>query len=182
MPTKKTYKRTVWECEVCGDTHETEKQALKCESSPGEKYHIRISGCDYGYEWEVGDILLVTIHDYTPKLAKIVSTETKYHTIYPVIRILDKNFKDQRWYGDITLLAVIDDHQMKELRAMLETAENAKIDIDPMSIVEHGGDAEGAIAYTRKDGKLVLYCKCGFSTDNMALIVAHQTKGCDQGE
>ena len=80
-----------WVCDVCGEWHRSKKDAESCEERPPEKY--KVDKCQYppkraNDEWEVGDLVLVGIHDRGKHLGIIRDTELIRHVIHPVVDLL----------------------------------------------------------------------------------------------
>ena len=121
MPTEKTETRKKWICDVCGSSCPTKKDALKCERRKPLKEPIYISGDQYGYEWDVGDLLIVLPHDHSPKLVKITGVEQEGHEIIPIGQTA--GCKDRIFlgaYSDTRLLCVVDDKVRKQLLDMIK--------------------------------------------------------------
>ena len=115
---------TYWKCKVCGNLCPTRKDARDCERRKPYKEEISITGKQYGYEWKVGDLLLIQPHDHTPKLIKIVDEKLDGHELRPIGQTAgsDEEPRPISMY-DASLICVVDTKTKKQLLAILKDGE-----------------------------------------------------------
>jgi len=79
---------TWYACEICGQYHDTEDEAVECEAKQPTKIEAN-SSWSKEKEWQIGDFVAIHIHDTGWRLAEIQGTQQQGHKIVPVFRFMD---------------------------------------------------------------------------------------------
>ena len=100
--------KTHYICEKCGQWYMAEDQAKLCESKELSKQ------CS-DKNWNVGDIVILSIHDDDYHIALITSQYVEGHQIFPIYEFLDSSGTKKANCIDGYIDAVLDDEKKKRI-------------------------------------------------------------------